>query len=151
MMDFPRVAKLFAEAMGRGMKQPSVRLPGGVAFKVTRQTRKLILCVGADWVATIQPDGRTFWKMTVNDSAVRDELREFEADPAGRANVVGLSTNHCCFCGIELTAAESVGNGYGPICAEHWGLPWAGTPAAMLECAKRLKMRLDEAQRLVNQ
>ncbi len=36
----------------------------------------------------------------------------------------GKLTGNCCFCGIELTAGESVSRGYGPICANRWGLPW---------------------------
>jgi len=36
----------------------------------------------------------------------------------------GLKYNRCCFCGIELTDRRSVEHGYGPICAEKWGLPW---------------------------
>jgi hypothetical protein len=150
-MNFPQTAQLFNKALASGLKIPRVRLPLGVTFKVTMRTRKLILVVGPLWVATISPNGDARWHATVTDQAVIDELRAFEADPAGRGSVVGLSTNHCCFCGIELTAAESVGNGYGPICAEKWGLPWAGTPAAMMERAKRLKARLDEANREVLQ
>lgn len=36
----------------------------------------------------------------------------------------GLEYNHCCFCGLELTNPSSVKHGYGPVCAEKWGLPW---------------------------
>ena len=36
----------------------------------------------------------------------------------------GKITSHCCFCGIQLTTDESVAAGYGPICADKWGLPW---------------------------
>ncbi len=36
----------------------------------------------------------------------------------------GQATGVCQFCGRELTNAESMRRGYGPVCAERWGLPW---------------------------
>lgn len=39
----------------------------------------------------------------------------------------GKKSGHCCFCGLTLTNPESVARGYGPICAENYGLPWNGS------------------------
>jgi hypothetical protein len=49
-------------------------------------------------------------------------IREFCADPIGTATAYGRRYGNCCFCGRELTAGESVDRGYGPVCAEKWGL-----------------------------
>lgn len=40
------------------------------------------------------------------------------------AKKYALKTNNCCFCKRELTDEISVKVGYGPICAEYFGLPW---------------------------
>ena len=51
-------------------------------------------------------------------------LRSLDADPAGAAAAYGRRTGSCCFCCRELTDGRSVSVGYGPICAERFGLPW---------------------------
>lgn len=53
-------------------------------------------------------------------------LREFAIDPAGVSSKYGKSTGSCCFCGLPLTNGKggSASVGYGPDCADHWGLPW---------------------------
>ena len=35
----------------------------------------------------------------------------------------GHKSGNCCFCGTELSNGRSIERGYGPICAENWGLP----------------------------
>lgn len=56
-------------------------------------------------------------------------LQEFAKDPAGVAAKYGHLTGHCCFCQRHLTDENSVAVGYGPVCADHYGLPW-GKPSA---------------------
>src|SRR5574343_120375 len=46
------------------------------------------------------------------------------ADPAGAASRHGRMTGRCCFCDRRLDDDRSIGVGYGPVCAEKWGLPW---------------------------
>jgi hypothetical protein len=50
------------------------------------------------------------------------------ADPAAAANAYGLQTGSCCVCGRELTNAESVQGGIGPICGRRLG--W--TPGGLI-------------------
>lgn len=50
-------------------------------------------------------------------------LHEFVQNPAQAARIYGHQFNHCCFCGRELVETSSVTLGYGPVCAERWGLP----------------------------
>jgi hypothetical protein len=50
------------------------------------------------------------------------------ADPATVGASHGHRTGMCCFCWRGLTDPRSTAVGYGPVCAERWGLPW-GEPA----------------------
>jgi hypothetical protein len=43
-------------------------------------------------------------------------------DPVKAATLYGSRTGNCCFCGRCLTHKNSIALGYGPICAEKWGL-----------------------------
>ena len=74
------------------------------------------------WYAQILRDG-TFSPKRAVEPWLLDFLTAFEADPAGMAFLHGKQTGNCCFCGHELTDPESIRVGYGPICANHYGLP----------------------------
>jgi hypothetical protein len=50
-------------------------------------------------------------------------LRAIAEDPVAVAKLYGQATGCCCFCGRELTNGASIAAGYGPICAEGFGLP----------------------------
>ncbi len=49
---------------------------------------------------------------------------EFDKAPAHFAANYGLGTSRCCFCATTITTNASLSVGYGPICAERYGLPW---------------------------
>lgn len=51
-------------------------------------------------------------------------LKQLAEDPAGVASRYGKLTGNCCFCGLPLSDQRSTDVGYGPICAEHFELPW---------------------------
>lgn len=51
-------------------------------------------------------------------------LKFVAADPAGAAKMYGVATSSCCFCRLALTDKRSIAAGYGPDCADNWGLPW---------------------------
>lgn len=51
-------------------------------------------------------------------------LQALTVDPAHATSVEGQRVGSCCFCARELTAQESLVAGYGPVCADNWGLPW---------------------------
>lgn len=57
---------------------------------------------------------------------LRETIKAIVSDPVSICKVVGQEFSFCCFCGLELTNKDSVTVGYGPICAEKWGLPHAG-------------------------
>lgn len=81
------------------------------------------------WYARIKPDG----SLILNDRIVRpinleEELRQFAADPVGYAADYGRHSSNCCFCGTTIESDDSLAVGYGPVCAEKWGLPWGIQP-----------------------
>lgn len=54
--------------------------------------------------------------------ALKTLLVELAKNPAGVAKLHGQLTGRCCFCNAKLTDKRSVTAGFGPICAEHYGL-----------------------------
>ena len=82
-------------------------------------------------------DGRYFWIGRIMDgafqpgstlsddtvAALTKALVGFAADPEGVAKAYGQKFGRCCFCRKVLTEAKSLALGYGPDCADHWGLP----------------------------
>ena len=48
--------------------------------------------------------------------------------PIEVAKMTGIKFSYCCFCGTEIVTKESLAAGYGPVCAEKWGLPWGDVP-----------------------
>jgi hypothetical protein len=104
------------------------------------------------------PYGRNVWFGRINrgaeapaiqsnfrNTALADKIYKIMEDPQGMAKLQGQKFAHCCFCGLELTNKNSVTVGYGPVCAENWGLPWEGTAdAAELEREKELIANLGE-------
>lgn len=64
------------------------------------------------------------------DTGILGALKAFAQNPAAAALAYGQATGNCCFCARELTDPRSVTAGYGPICADHFGLPWGQERAA---------------------
>jgi hypothetical protein len=54
-------------------------------------------------------------------AADSETVARVAADPAAAATAHGHAFGQCSCCGRELTNAESVARGIGPICAERWG------------------------------
>jgi hypothetical protein len=75
------------------------------------------------WLGRITKAG-TFEPARDTDPALGDKLRAFAADPAAVAAQHGQITKSCCFCNKNLTHPASRTVGYGPDCAENFGLPW---------------------------
>jgi Family of unknown function (DUF6011) len=75
------------------------------------------------WLGRITRAGQ-FEPARDTDPALGDKLRAFAADPAGVAGAHGRLTHNCCFCNAALTDERSELVGYGPVCADNFGLPW---------------------------
>ncbi len=131
------------ERAASSLKFPALRLDGGLRVNIAgeraREPGSLTVTSQAKGEAGREYYGRITragaWEPSRKLAADQAEavgvvLHAFAADPAGRAAAYGRRTGACCFCGRELTKAESVGWGYGPVCADKWGLPHGA-----LECA----------------
>ncbi len=62
-------------------------------------------------------------------AAIANRLTTFVADPVATAGADGRLAGRCCFCRLPLTDERSTSVGYGPVCADHFGLPWGDRPA----------------------
>ncbi len=51
-------------------------------------------------------------------------VQGLESDPEGTAANYGRLSGNCCFCGRDLEDERSTSVGYGPVCADKWGLAW---------------------------
>jgi len=79
---------------------------------------------GGDYLGKIDTAGR--WSKSRDlhdDTAIVSTMQALAADPAAIGAAHGRKTGECCFCGRRLVDPRSVAVGYGPICAEHYGLP----------------------------
>jgi Family of unknown function (DUF6011) len=57
-------------------------------------------------------------------TALLEVLKAFALNPAETAAAHGKKTGFCCFCSKKLTDKRSTEVGYGPWCAEKFGLSW---------------------------
>lgn len=83
------------------------------------------------WYGRILQNG-DFERTGDASDAIVARLTEFARDPVRVAAEHGKLTGRCCFCNHKLGEGadkRSTEVGYGPDCAEHFGLPW-GTTAA---------------------
>lgn len=129
-IDVSGVAKLFATAKYKGLKRAAIVIDNmrlSVAGQNARVPGSINVTDGGDF------EGRTWFGRIVGDvfqpsrdctSAVIENLKAFAANPVAHAAAHGHATGACCFCNRELTDERSIAVGYGPICADHYGLPW---------------------------
>ena len=117
-----KLAAAFATAKANKLKYPKIRLADFVFSLAPDHGRN----AGAIYVK----DGETYLGKVVEGrfTRSRDCNAELEqaiiaaaADPEAAAAAYGLQTGTCSCCGRELTNAESVGLGIGPICREKFG------------------------------
>lgn len=83
------------------------------------------------WLGRVDPATKTFSPSRDLSTGGQTSVDEIEcilvalaADPTGTATRYGRTVGHCCFCSRQLNDPRSVTVGYGPICADHFGLPW---------------------------
>ena len=125
---------LFSIASKNGLQYPSVSFVEK-GYKIRLYKAKAgyigIKCDGeyigrADlFPAAIQTECKTIFdlRMYSHQKDLYDVIDQFILNPAENAIIKGKQTGSCCFCGRFLENAASVYWGYGPICAEHYGLP----------------------------
>lgn len=79
------------------------------------------------WYGRVTKDGTWTPSNQVTDglrTIISRTLVGFSKDPKSAAMKYGHMSSSCCFCHKKLDTKESVAAGYGPVCADNWGLPW---------------------------
>ena len=135
-LDVGEIRARLLRARGRGIKHPKIRLDLGdgrrVVCSLCGPASRYEGCVNLTdggrypdniFYGRIDLEGR--WRPTrAAGEDVRVVITSFARDPASTAQCLGRRYGVCCFCGRELSTKESVAVGYGPICADRYGLPW---------------------------
>ena len=136
-VDVAGIVELFERA-AKHLKHPKVRLQtaGGAPVVLSRAGNRsktpgwINVTDGGRygenrWYGKINPQTGA-WELPRSGVAqdVQNVVYELSEDPAGVAARYGKITGNCCFCVKSLTDERSLVEGYGPVCAEKWGLPW---------------------------
>ncbi|UMO76063.1 hypothetical protein [Planktothrix phage Pra-JY27] len=132
------IVGLFRQARDKGLKRPKVwlRLSDGTDVRLTvagdsaRHPGTVNVTDGkgfedGTWFGRVGLDGT--WQPSprvAEPATLYAALTCLAADPAKTAALHGQRTGSCAFCARGLDDARSIAVGYGPICAEKWGLPW---------------------------
>lgn len=134
-IDMTDLLDRFALALKAGIKRPKVNT-GDLLFSLAPATGRNAGHVyvkgekdaygDRPYLGKITPEGKFFAGRGVEDD-VKQRIAEVGSDVVGSAKAHGAQHGNCCFCSRDLTTDESVSNGYGPICADRYGLPWTVT------------------------
>lgn len=135
-LDLGGINKLFDNAKASGMKRMALRFrdEAGDGFSVSpakADSRNpgclYVKSAGGTYLGKIDKDGNfagANYGASEHAARAQAALIEFNKDPIKQAKAYGFETGNCCFCGLLLTDERSVTAGYGPVCAERWGLDW---------------------------
>ncbi len=149
-------------AASKDAKRIAIRLTvgnQGVVLRYSPKTNRIYINEAGNFEEGER--GQTYGYVSLVDSELRlnDEssafaadltnaLIAFNADPHKAGRLEGHATGRCCFCSIKLTTAESVHHGYGPICAERFGLPWGDSHATNSDNLFRIVHTHEDAEPL---
>lgn len=126
-----RLVDMFTKAK-ISLKFPAIRFKtaDGKQFKISpagaesKNVGWLYVKSDGTYLGKINQNGEYFKSPACTMNGVAEAIREFAANPEGAAASYGHLVGQCCFCGQCLTDGRSVKVGYGPICAEKYGLAW---------------------------
>lgn len=126
---------LFKKAKDKGAKYPKFFLstPAGDSFELAHINSGSNVGgvnvssggFGSDWYGRINANGAAHASYTDRCPADVDAaILAFQSDPASFAKAHGKRTSRCCFCAREFDRLVSAEHGYGPDCADKYGLPF---------------------------
>lgn len=137
--DVSGLVALFAKASASGLKWPKLRVVTDDGTTLTlRRAGEQSKHVGQIMVTSGQRDDRVYYgrvdldgRFHPSQQPTADALAQampalvaMATDPAAAGRAYGQRTGHCAFCSLPLDDKRSVDVGYGPVCAENFGLPW---------------------------
>jgi hypothetical protein len=122
-VDLSPIRKMFEAAVASGLKRPAYRALG---LKITLAPATGVNA-GALYVVTETDDTYQGKIVDVTFKATRggdvhNKLLQIAQNPLEIAIEYGRKTGRCACCGKELTNAESISLGIGPICKKKWSL-----------------------------
>lgn len=101
---------------------PQARVPGSINVVSEQSGREPV------WLGRVLRDGHLeISPKVLGERIVLDAipfLRAFAVQPEVGAKQSARFTGRCCFCNTRIKDARSTEVGYGPDCAESYGLPW---------------------------
>lgn len=128
--DCASIFAMFTKA-AESLKHPAIHIADTEGHEVKMTLAKpesknagfIYVKVGADYAGKISPQGQ-FYAVSTCPQTLPAFLAKFAARPEEMAALHGKTTGCCCFCNRTLTTEESKAVGYGPVCAEKFGLAW---------------------------
>jgi hypothetical protein len=137
--DVSGLVELFDKAAAAGIKWPKLRAltPSGETLRIHRAGEKskhlgqiMVTTKRHDenvYYGRVDLEGRFHPSQQVSPEMIEDAkpaLIAMATDPATAGKAYGKATGSCAFCALPLDDGRSVSVGYGPVCAENFGLPW---------------------------
>lgn len=155
---FDPILVMFRLAGSHGLKKPKIRLIGKegrfvqLNFKPGEKGEKQIDVYVDGWqghghrkfAGWISKNMMIPYDKERMTEEVCDVIQELSMDPMGCAKAMAAKLGACMYCGSRLSDDESKNRGYGPVCADHFGLPW-GTNSYVNEVSAPLVELLRDA------
>lgn len=107
------------------LRYPAINLTSkdGHKIRVYRATKGYIaIKVDGEYVGKLVSAGAQIILYSAKE--LLPEIDALLSNPISESALQGREYGRCCFCNRELDNEGSIFHGYGPICAEKWGLPW---------------------------
>lgn len=125
-VDLSPIRTMFEAAVASGRKKPTYRAEGLIISRAPDHGRNagslyVVLDGSREYQGKIGEDN-VYRPVARADASTTQALQVIAENPSEAAVRYGRKTGNCAICGRELTAAESVERGIGPICANNFGL-----------------------------
>jgi hypothetical protein len=122
-----RIRALFNAALSNNLQRPRIFLRIGPATIIlgwdTRNGQVLVMNSRKKVAGVILSSGE-FQSRRYCTPEIIAAVQAFGDNPLSVARAHGHRTGNCCFCQRALTDGRSVAEGYGPVCAGNYRLPW---------------------------
>jgi hypothetical protein len=122
---FQSLFDVFDTAKSNGLKRPIIRSGAAKIYPAGESSRNAGCLYVKDkygeYLGKVTPAGEFYRGRGVEDEEIQPVF-DLAADPLGTAVKYGRETGACACCGRELTDAQSVADGIGPICKKNFGL-----------------------------
>lgn len=132
-VSFKPLHDLFGRARQNKIQHPTIKtqLDDGTKVKLSLASSasanagSVYVNKGDEYYGKIDSEGRlTLARRMPVCEELHTLVQEIGANPSVAGKVHGNKYDNCMFCGRDLKTTDSVYFGYGPICAEKWGLEW---------------------------